>query len=180
MKTQIQISKSNGSISIVAPYSETNNAKFRNRGGKYDRSSGWVFADAPASRELISELWGDESPLCVVRIPLGDAKSCGNQEMLGGYVLASRRGRDYRVELADGVTLMEGSFCGSGGSVKNPCVTWDGDVVLHVVVRRSFAERNNLTIVESEDQPVADSNPLADYSDDQLLAEIKRRGLAAA
>lgn len=178
MKTQIQIKRTGGEIEIIAPYSTENNDKFRSRGGKYDRERGWYFPETPATEEMILSLWGQESPLCTVAIRPEDCESCGNQLKLGGYVVASRRGRDYRVEMSEGVAIYSGEFERSGGSVKSPRVTWSGDVLLHVVMRQSFAQAHGLQIVSGDAQePV---NPLAQFSDDQLIAEMQRRGLTEA
>jgi hypothetical protein len=189
-KTQIEITSQGGTVSISAPYSESNNEIFRSRGGKFDRdSSSWTFSDSPSVAAMVSDLFGDDSSLVTVSLQgsdltqygQGQFREVGNQWKLGGYVIGSRRFRDSRVESPEGVTLFEGNWESRGGSQKSPRVTSSGDIVIHAVVRRCFAERHNLNIVGQEQEvptpePIQETNPLAQYTDAQLIAELTRRG----
>lgn len=49
-----------------------------------------------------------------------------------GREICSRRGRDYRVKLGEGVVIIEGEFPASGGSRKNPCINAPTGMVLEV------------------------------------------------
>lgn len=176
MKTQINITQNNKQISINAPYSATNNVIYRSRGGKFSKdTSAWVFAKSQAVETMITDLWGKDSALVQVEISGEDdqIEKTKNEWMLKGYKIASRRGRDCRVETPEGVQLAQGIWERSGGSVKNPRVGSASGLVLHVVVRRSFAEREGLKIIAED----TEFNPLAQFTDEELINEIKRRGL---
>lgn len=182
MRTQIAITNSKESINIMAPYSETNNKRFRGKGGKFDRQTGaWVFPVTPAVTELITTLWGIPSQL--VRIRVDKSQITGSNEwMIGGYKLACRRHRDRAVEMPAGVQVEEGGWADSGGSMKHPKPECDGDcITLSVVVHRSFAEAHGLEIIaEDTDSQSEHVNQLAGFTDDELLAEATRRGLLIA
>jgi hypothetical protein len=75
-----------------------------------------------------------------------------------------------------GVQLEKGQWAKTGGTADEPRVVSDDDVVLTVVMRRDFAERKGLEILASEDDPV--SNPLENFSDEDLRAELRRREAA--
>jgi hypothetical protein len=91
---------------------------------------------------------------------------------LGGYLLASRRGRDYGAEIVE--TLVSGTIPKSGGSVKNPAVSASDDSVFELEVRRDFAER--LGLIAELPQPLqAADNPLAAFTSEELQAELDRR-----
>jgi len=59
---------------------------------------------------------------------------------IGGYLLASRRGRDYGANIHE--TLVSGTVPKSGGSVKNPNVSLSADCVFEVEVRKDWAIAN--------------------------------------
>jgi hypothetical protein len=181
MKTQINITTTKEFISIMAPFSETNNTRFRSKGGKFDRASGaWVFPVTSAVTSLITTLWGMPSQL--VRIKVDDSQITGSAEwMIGGYKLACRRHRDRAVEMPTGVQVEEGGFTDTGGSVKHPKPLYEGDsITLSVVVHRSFADAHGLEIVAEDTDVVSETpNRLIGFTDDELLAEITRRGLIA-
>lgn len=142
MQTQIQVQ--DGKILIAGPYSEDNNQKWRELGGKFV-SGNWVLPDNDTSRSTVAELFGSKSDEVDVLVPANQL-SDGQIVQIGGYVLAQRRARDSRVKMPDGVSLAEGSFRSSGGSVKNPRVSFDYDLVFRLRCRKSFAESNGLSI----------------------------------
>ena len=202
---QVTITTSAETIKVVAPFSTKNNSAFRNRGGKFDNARGWILPNTPTVQELIQELWGTSETLVWVRVQGGCIT--GHQiAQIGGYVIASRRERDKSVSMARGVQVEHGRWLSSGGSVKNPAVTGSDDLTVKVLVRKDFAEANNLEIIEemvpapvvpesplvfaivgktsdvtdtpATPAPVEIENPLAGYSDDQIKTEFTRRGLA--
>ncbi len=150
---QTQITVQDGKILVSGPYSETNNARYRAHGGKF-AGGNWVLPDNDATRATIAELFGTKSEEVEVLIS-ASALSDGQIVQIGGYVLAQRRGRDYRVQMPDGVALDAGNFRESGGSVKNPRVGIDDDMVFRLRCRKSFAEAHGLTIAPT----AADSPP---------------------
>jgi antitoxin component HigA of HigAB toxin-antitoxin module len=145
-KTQIEIEVTESGVSVTGPYSESNNTVYRSLGGKF-AGGHWTLPDNQTTRETLAELFGTKSEIVEVLVPR-DATTGGKIAQIGGYVLASRRGRDYRVEMPDGVSLAAGHFRSSGGSVKNPSVSLDSDVVFRLSCRWSFAESHGLEIAE--------------------------------
>ena len=193
MKLQIQITNSADEIAVVAPFSAENNGIFRNHGGKFDRARGWVFPNTPSAQSLIQELWGTSESLVWARVPASAVTGRGVTH-LGGYVIASRRSRDANVEMAAGIKLERGSWSSSGGSINNPRVTGSDDLLVLALVRRDFAIASNLEIAEEvvevstpapspalevvEPATAAIPPSLGSYTDEQIKAELIRRGLS--
>lgn len=146
MKTQINITISDNRITISGPYSPSNNEVYRSLGGKFTAGA-WSIPDTQTAREQIADLFGTKSELVTVEIP---ASRVTDDDILqiGGYVLASRRGRDARVTIPEGVVLAAGTLPSSGGSVKNPRVAPSSDAVFHLVCRKSWADKKGLTPAE--------------------------------
>ena len=154
MKTQIEINVTSNGIQVTGPFSAANNTRYRELGGKFQGGS-WMLPDNETSRLAVSEMFGSKSELVQVLIPDDIARGgdTGATVQYCGYVLASRRGRDYRVQMPEGVSLAEGSFPSSGGSMKNPSVNAASGTVYRLICRRSFAEQNNLQIAEDTATP---------------------------
>lgn len=146
MQTQINVTTEG--IIIAGPYSAENNDVWRSLGGKF-AGGAWIVPDNATSRETVAKLFGAKSDLVDVLIPSA-VTGRGAIAQIGGYVLASRRGRDYAAKLADGVSLAAGRLPASGGSVKNPSVAAGPDVVYRLRCRVSFALENNLEIAGNE------------------------------
>ena len=143
MNTQISISISDNHITVSGPYSPSNNEIYRSIGGKFSDGS-WSIPDTQNAREQIADLFGTKSDLITVEIPVGKILD-DDIVQIGGYVLASRRGRDARVTIPDGVFLAAGTIPPSGGSVKYPRVDPSSNAVFHLVCRKSWADKNGLT-----------------------------------
>lgn len=144
MQTQITID--DGRIHIRGPYSDSNNATWRSLGGKFSGGA-WEIPDNETTRGKIAEMFGAKADIITALVP-GDKipRSYSSIEQIGGYVLAQRRSRDSAVQMPNGVSLHAGIFRPRGGSVKNPSVALDSDVVFALQCRRSFAEVNGLEI----------------------------------
>ena len=147
MKTQINLSVVGDSIRITSPYSSANIDLFRSLAGKF---SGGVWS-VPSTAESVAKLqdvFGRPSELVRVSVPVDATKVVARdgQLQIGGYLLANRRGRDYRAEMPEGVAVVSGGFTKSGGSVKNPRVSPEPGTVLSLVCRREFAERMGLVV----------------------------------
>ena len=175
MNIQIKIEETEQSIKLYAPYSLSNNKDYKSRGGKWDKdSSVWEFPKTEATQKMFAELFGAPSEIVTAKVEYKDIEVFENFWQIGGYVIASRRGRDYPAQVATGVQTTAGTFKRICGSVKNPAVGYSEDgLVFDLVCYRSFAEFKKLEI-KSVDSTF---NPLAAFTDDQILAEIKRRGL---
>lgn len=79
---------------------------------------------------------------CQVRPAKFGWREDGSQIVLGGYSLASRRGRDFAANAIE--TLVQGVFGTSGGSVKSPRANCSDDSVFGLNVRKDFAIRHGL------------------------------------
>lgn len=141
---QTQITVQDGRIVVCGPYSESNNDRYRSLGGKFSGGN-WVLPDNDTTRTSLAEMYGAKSDPVEVLVPLEKAEGRDILQ-IGGYVLAQRRGRDWRVQMPDGVSLAAGSFPASGGSMKNPMVHASNDTVFRLVVRSEFARRMGLEV----------------------------------
>ena len=143
MNSQISISIDNNTITVVSPYSAANNVVYRNLGGKF-ADGAWRLTDNDASRARLAELFGVKSDEIDALVSADELR--GDVHQIGGYVLAERRGRDWGVKLATGVSLASGGFPSSGGSRANPAVSAHSGTVYRLRCRRSFAEAHGLEI----------------------------------
>jgi formylmethanofuran dehydrogenase subunit C len=142
---QTTITVEDGKISVRGPFSQLNNTRWRELGGKF-AGGAWVLPDNDTSREIIRDLFGAKSDIVEVLVPRDATEGYGILQK-GGYVLAQRRSRDSRVEMPDGVSLAAGSFRSGGGSFKSPAVAAESDVVFRLKCRKEWAERMKLEIV---------------------------------
>lgn len=160
MDIQAEIKVNASEVSIHAPYSDLNNARFRSIGGKF-KDKAWRFGNTPVVHTLIEELWGASNNLVEVLVDLDASEDLLSYRQgimqLGGYVLAQRKARDYAATVTDGVLVQAGGFHSSGGSVKYPAVNPLDDTVLSLYVREDFALKHKLTIKQSNKQPIANA-----------------------
>jgi hypothetical protein len=169
---------SEGKIKIKTPYCEEVVATCRSWAGRFDKSAEvWIVPDTRL--EAVQQLLGkDIDDQVEVEVEKKDWKGYA-QIRVGWFVLAGRRGRDYRADIyAD---LVAGTIPSSGGSVKNPRVAESDDARFRLWVPRDFAVTRELKIVTDPHaaEPVAEPiNPLAQYSDEDIRSEFVRRGLA--
>lgn len=167
-----------GKIKIKTPYCDDVVSTCRSWAGKFDKAAeAWVVPDTrlAAVQTMLGRDVDDQ-----VEVEVGKTEWDGYQQIrIGWYVLAGRRGRDYRADVyAD---LVTGAIPSSGGSVKHPAVCASADARFRLWVPRDFAVTRCLQVVtdpHAEDAPIADPiNPLAGFSDDDIRAEFTRRGL---
>lgn len=142
MRTQVDITITESSITIGGPFCAKNNAKYRSACGRFTGGV-WAFPNTKPGRSVVEELFGCSEELTAVKVRLHDNRVWvqDGQAGIAGYVIAERRSRDNAVRLADGVTLTEGRFLGSGGSAKSPRVTFTDDAEVEVIIRKDMAER---------------------------------------
>jgi len=67
---------------------------------------------------------------------------------IGGYILASRKGRDSRADIIE--TLVSGKIPSGGGSVKNPSVNASDDCVFELDVRKDWAIANGFFAADEQ------------------------------
>lgn len=174
MKPQVIITKTKNGISISSPFSHSNNAIFRSKGGVWNpETKCWDFPNTAATLEMIEQLFGAMSPLARVRIPADAVTEEGNQWKVGGHVVGHRQHSDSPVAMPPGVQLAKGEWEKHGGTAAEPRVTGSDDLVVTAVVHRSFAEREGLEVIAAEEDAVW--NPLAERSIEELEDELKRR-----
>lgn len=164
-------------ISVKSPYSPDNNGVFKALGGKYDRNNNrWLLPKDDDSRDKLKELFGAQNCNVIALVTSKDLASVGKQLKLGGHVVANWDERQSRVSLAKtGVELLAGGWDDAASAARQtPCLSGP-DPVLHVVVKRDFAERHGLPVVkELPDED--DANPWAVIPDSDLIAELQNRG----
>lgn len=149
-------------IMLYTGYSIDLVSKFKSWGGKFVKPEmAWV---VPISHldEVIENL-GSSNEIVEVHVTKDDLDQKYEQYRIGYYVLASRRGRDYPVDIF--AEVIQGTFPLSGGSMKNPCVKASDDVIFSMVVPKDFAEFSGLKIVNQV------KNSLPEETEEALISE---------
>jgi hypothetical protein len=126
----------------ITPYHPDLVKEFRALNGKWQAgNASWVFdaRDIERVREMVTETFGTDGkePVEVVDVAMvlvGSATNDKSRFALGREIVA-RVARDSRVKLGDGVTVISGSFTGSGGSRNNPAIMRYGEEPVTVLVR---------------------------------------------
>jgi hypothetical protein len=180
MKTtlQIQIAPIVSGISVKTPYHPLNNTAYKKVGGKYDKtgpSPRWVLPDNDDSWDLLHKLFGAKGLIVVAAVDGKRLTTTGNQLVLDGYLVAKWDTYKSCIRLADGFVLVEGSWDETASATAQaPCLS-PGDAKFHGVVRRDFALKNGLAIVEELGEEVL-INPLSVFTDAELITELRNRG----
>lgn len=138
--SDIQITIEDSHAYLTAPFSRDANAEYKNLGGRWDRDRRqWKFdaRDTEKIRAACRAVFGydDQAREVVdVRVTLRDARYGGDPDeiVMFGRSIARRPGRDAEVRLGRGVTLVEGYFQGSGGSMRRPEIGDVSGVVIDV------------------------------------------------
>lgn len=142
------VTESEDFIQIHTEYAADLPPLFRSRGGKWEGGA-WVWRKGGSAhgKAIAADLFGSDPEKVKVHIPVNHAGIVAREAALriGGYVLATRTGRDRYANLH--ATLVAGSIPSSGGSVKNPRVAASDDAVFELHVCRDFAVRHGLEIV---------------------------------
>jgi hypothetical protein len=172
---------SGGKIHITTPYSDGIAGQCRSWAGKFSGGA-WHVADTrlPAVQKMLG---ADLDDLVEVEVQAGDWKDDGAQIRVGWYVLAGRRGRDYRADVhAD---LVAGSIPSHGGSMKYPSVNETNDARFRLWVPRDFAASRNLVIVTdpraeepSAETPAEPAPSVQPYPPIAVLADALRGAIA--
>lgn len=129
----MKVTKENGLIKVQSDYSAEFVKRAKMLQGKW-KSPCWVFPEEnePELKALLLEIYGENGdPQETVDLIINIGQMPNDQTIsLGGYLLASRKSRDYAVTLGDNVILVSGGFPKSGGSAKYPYVDADDDTVV--------------------------------------------------
>jgi hypothetical protein len=145
--SEIRITHRNGSVDVDSPYHPDFVKAARRLNGKFGGGV-WTFDGRDTERicEALIEVYGTDGsmPVEVVDIEVVITGNNGGDTSLFalGRQIAQRRGRDTRVQLGDGVVIVEGGFPASAGSAKYPRLVSNGPVkVLVRDVPRILAEK---------------------------------------
>jgi hypothetical protein len=184
-------------VVLVSPFHPDLPARAKMIGGRFSsKDKSWSFDARDETRvlDLARELYGTDGRIEVetvtVRVELTYAQAKGQSVWMFGREIVTRTFRDAAVKLAPGVILIRGSFRVKGGSQKYPQIFENVSERVTLEVRdvplalAQQAQRDNpdlvqiVTITESTMDISADaSNPLAEFSDEDLIAEVARRGI---
>ena len=177
MNAQVTITRQNDQVSISGPYSPENHIKYRSIGGEsvIGAECEWVFKDIDAINKIIEELFGLSETLVTVKIyDYDEAIIWRNSGItIGGYRIASKN------FFANLIRYHETAFLISGKSPSGESETSIGKKLIYkeenesvfgLVVRKDFAEKHNLEVIE-EHNVLTDIGALADERV-KLLARI--------
>lgn len=139
--TTVRVSVQDDRALLSAPYHPSLPPKAKSIGGRWDSASRvWTFdaRDADRVRELARAIYGTDGSstrTVTVRVQLDSRIHDGQTIYLFGREIASRRTRDERVRLGDGVIVVEGQFPRSGGTMRYPAVFGHGADPVTVEIR---------------------------------------------
>jgi hypothetical protein len=114
----------------------------------------------------------------VVILP-GLLTDCSGQLQFSGYVIATRNAHKGCVRMAEGFEVIGGEWDETASAAHLEPRLSSPDAVLHVVIRRSMADKHGLVIIEVLDnEPI--QNPLLMFADSDLQVELEGRGYKVA
>lgn len=183
----------NGRIAVDTPYNPEFIRRIKQAGGRWDASRRvWICdaRDTDMVREIMRDVYGrDDMPQEVVsvRVTVGEEQITAwrGPVVLFGRTIASAFGRDSGARVGDGVAFSAGGAT-SGGTMKHwYTVIRPGSVfVVHDVPRAAVEQKlgwdddyGTYEIIEPDTGDGASDNHLAAYSTDDLIAELRRRGI---
>ncbi|MDD4804838.1 MAG: hypothetical protein PHN69_06765 [Candidatus Pacebacteria bacterium] len=134
----ISVSNREGLLKVTSPFNREFVSFARMRGGKWsDGQRAWMFdpRDEFAVRSTLIDIFGtddyESSEKISVRVKL-DHFDTDEEFFLFGRQLLRRKYSNNRVEVDNGVLVVEGGFHSKGGSLKNPAVAPKEGTVLEV------------------------------------------------
>ncbi len=186
---EIKVEKTDSGINLFFPYHEGAKNAIKNLGGRWNAAERcWTVQPEmeQEARQVLIDAFGTDGSTEVATVTvrvraLRDVFVYGDDGPVTccGKVLARAWGRDSGAKVGEDVALLSGDI-GSGGSRKN-WKAWVGEGaefklvnVLPARVNEYDADEFEVTVIEGEERV---NNPLAQYSDDDILAEARRRGL---
>lgn len=173
---QVKIVVVPAGIAVHGPFNENNNTAYRSLGGRYDRlGRRWILPNNADTWRKLDELFGEESPSAIVVILPGILTVSSGQLQFGGYVIATWNTHKGCVQMAEGVEVIGGEWDEAASAAHMEPRLSSPDAVLHVVIRRSMADKHGLVIIEVlENEPL--HNPLLIFADSDLQVELEGRG----
>lgn len=172
-----------GKIALHSPFHPALPAAAKARGGTWDkRGECWVFdsRDEEAVRAIARSIFGtdgsDAPRLVTVQHRVTGADASLQALWFGGRQVAHRSVRDAAVRLGAGTVITSGDFPGSGGSSHYPQLRGAGTVLEVRDVPVSLVVVDDDTWIVSADEKPSSPSPLAGVSDEDLAAELTRRG----
>jgi len=134
----VNVENNGTTVTLTCPYNTGIINRAKPMGGSWNGAS-WQFdaRDEDRVRDLAREIFGtdgcaaDAADLVTVRIKLKDFADYQHATFAGRRI-AERPGRDQGVRFADGVVVVEGRVPSSGGSMKNPALAIDYNVIAEI------------------------------------------------
>lgn len=138
----MNIEKTQNGYQIKCSYAPRHIARFRTMGGRW-ADPYWVFPEMSLKMitDYVNEQWGLGDADTDVLVPV-TAEQHG-QAYWCGYVLASRKGRDWAARLVDS-SGCDQPIPGRGGSTKSPRVNAPSEARFALRIPRDFAIRHSL------------------------------------
>ena len=143
MQPQVEITTKDGIISVKTPYSVRLLPTYRQKGGKFNRTTkAWEYPDVKPIRDWLKEFFGwyegaGIKNITIDRSHIDHDDEGGRAEYLlegYGYIIAHRSGRDAPAIVDDGCMLTQGEFGKSGGSVKHPSMAGSEVIQFYIAV----------------------------------------------
>lgn len=185
----VRIERQGNTVVLCAPYHPDLPARARQLGGKFDGyAKSWAFdgRDEARVRALAREIYGtdgESSETVTVRVNLDQLRDVQSLWMFGREI-ARRPERDWAVRLGEGVVVVAGGFPDRGGSVKHPRIDAEPGTILEVrdvpaahADLSTYAHAIEIVTEAQQTQVPETANPLAEYSTEALIAELRRRGI---
>lgn len=181
--TEIKVVTVGEKLHVRSPYNPEFPRKAKTLGGRWNAGhKTWVFSvrDETRVRDLVRETYGTDGesdvPTVTIRRRLVGNRDEGSELWVAGRKALWRTGRDMPVRMGEDVVLVEGKLTRTGGSRQYPVIGSKGAVIELRNVPASLVElqENVCWIIDGDAESVG---PLAAYSDEDILAEARRRGL---
>jgi hypothetical protein len=165
-----------GELCATTEYSDNLVRFFKTLAGRWDgESRRWKFS--PRREPRLRPYFGHpETGIVCADITRAQLTYRGPTYEIGAFVIASRRHfTDAAVLFAD---VLQGKIPRRGGSLQYPKIMASQDVVFRLEVPRDFAELHRLKISEVVPTPKSELiSRLTECTNEELLAEVRRRGL---
>lgn len=121
----IKLEKKEDKLYIYTPYNCEFITAVKLLGGKWKSNiSAWC-VNIDLEKEVIDilkDVYGYQEKKVNIVISFNSEQSLGYDFEIAGRTILRRTYRDSRVKLGDGISVLNGTFSSSGGSMRNPCI----------------------------------------------------------